>query len=128
MMEPSHYLPSEELKGVNYPEVKGVQEDLDRIFDFAMQVDRSVYEYISGDVDRIDLNSVAIAEYVSLCRSVCETLGNADRVCFDILLEVRRLQDSFQELLFLKRRFGDEYVGTPSPAYDADYGEEGGVS
>lgn len=127
MMEPSHYLTTEVLKDANYPEVKRVQADIEALFTYMMTADTAVIDFNDSTRDRIDLNPVDIIREINRCRSVCSVLGNAPRVCFDLLVELRQAQENLQELLYLKRRFGDEYISAPSEIDDSIYGAEGGI-
>lgn len=122
-MEKTHYLPSEELKKNNYPEVVKVQADIDLIISYAMVVDLAVMEYNEGLKDKIDVSIVELQKTIDRCRAVCEVLGKSSNVCFDVLLEIRTLQANFQDILFIRRRFGSEYVGNPSEV--DDFGDGG---
>lgn len=120
IMENTHYLPDEELKISNYPEVALVQDEIGLIMGYAMEADQAVFEYNEGLKDKIDLDVVDLQKAIERCRHVCDILGNAPKVCFDLLLEIRELQMSFQELVYLKRRYGDEYIGKPSEAKEEE--------
>lgn len=121
-MEAVHYLPHEELKGSNYPEVVSMSADIDAIQNFAKKVDQAVLAYNENVVDKVDLDVMEVQSFVNQCRKVCDVLGNAPNVCYDILLEIRALQMNFQELVFISNRFGSEYIGKPTPI-----NEEGGT-
>lgn len=114
LMEKHHYLPYEELKVSNYPEVAQVLTDIDLIQTYAMTCDQAVLAYNEGTNDKIDLDAVELRREVDRCRRVCDLLGNAPIVCYDLLTEVRAFQMTFQDLLFMKNRFGSEYIGKPT--------------
>lgn len=124
-MEPTHYLPSEVLKNSNYPELKAVEGKLDGVMLYAMRVDSALHAYSTGTTNRIDVDPTELRKWIEQCREVCEVLGNAPRVCFDVLMELRSMQTSFQELLFMHNRYGNEYVGVPSPTSEENEWEGG---
>lgn len=109
------YLPSELLQFRNYPEVNSVSEDIDDIMDYSMHVHLALVGYTEGLYDRVDVDSHNLQKYIDKCRNVCNVLGNAPNVCFDLLLELRGVQNVFQQLLYAKNRFGSQYIGTPTP-------------
>lgn len=124
-MDDTHYLPSEELKMSNYPEVRQLEGDIEEIVKYAKLVDATVLAYNNGTVNKIDLDVVILQKMVDNCREVCRVLGRAPNVCYDILLELRNFQMNFQDLIFMKTRFGSEYIGKPT--IEAELDAEGGV-
>lgn len=123
VMDSTYYLPSEELAYRNYPEVQIAQNDINTVTDYVMTVGSALDDYNQGVTDKIDINGDELQSNITLCRSICDTLGNAPRICFDVLLEVRNMQDFLQQLLYIKSTYGNEYIGTPSVVTD----ESGGV-
>lgn len=114
LMDVTHYLPEEELTTSNYPEVVSLKSDLLKIESYAERVNLALTWYEESEFDKIDLDVVEIEEYAQLCRSVCETLSTASKVCYEVLLDVREIQNILQELLYLRRKYGDEYIGKPT--------------
>jgi len=120
LMEPTHYLPDEEINFRNYPELYTVWDDLQKINAYATRVHKALADYTSGQYDKIDLNTEELNSYITLCRNVCSVLGQAPKVCFDILLDLRELQYHMQILLYNRRRFGSKFIGTPSTSGEGD--------
>lgn len=113
-MENAHYLPHEVLKITNYPELSTVAKEIDAIRVFAMRLSILLADYNEGQADKISVDVEDLRSTIGLCRTVCDVLGRAPNVCFDVLAEIRTLQIAFHDVLFAHERFGSEYVGTPS--------------
>ena len=123
-MENTHYLPHEELKITNFPELSLVETELDDIQVYAMRTNLVMTDYTEGRKDKIDVDVEELRKHIALCRYVTDILGRAPNVCFDILMEIRAIQGALHDLLFAYNRFGNEYVGTPSVIDEA---VEGGI-
>lgn len=122
LMAKTHYLPHEELKPSNYPELVRLSSDIATLQSYAISVDRALFAYNEGTADRIDVDIVELRKAIEGCRDIGAVLGNAPNVCYDILMEIREMMLVFQDLVFSKERFGSEYVGTPTVV-----DEEGGL-
>lgn len=123
-MESTHYLPHEELKITNYPELSKVETELDDVQVFAMRTNLALTDYTEGRTDKIDVDVEELRKHITLCRYVTDVLGRAPNVCYDILIELRAIQGTLHDVLFAYNRFGDEYVGTPTVIDEA---VEGGI-
>ena len=55
-MEITHYLPHEELKITNYPELSKVEAEIEMIQLYAMRVNLSLADYNEGRADRVDVD------------------------------------------------------------------------
>lgn len=114
IMENTWYLPEEKLQFRNYPEVHAVSDSIDSLLDFGMTVASALQYYNEGTANKIDIDISALQKSILLCRSVCNTLGTAPKICFDILTELHKLQDIMQNLLYIRNRYGDQYIGKPT--------------
>lgn len=121
-METTHYLPHEELKASNYPEIANLMPDIQIIQTYAMTADQAVFAFNEGLVNKIDIDVTDMRKAVDKCRYVCNIIGTAENVCYDLLMELRAMQTNFQELIFMKNRFGSEYIGTPTNTEDLSGG------
>lgn len=113
-LEAAYYLPKEITNTINFPELRTVAADVSQVVIYSNLAQLALSDYQSGKVNRINLNSDDLQSNVNTCRGICETLGKAPNVCYDILLSVRAIQMNLQNLIFLKRKFGDTYVGVPT--------------
>ena len=118
MPKDTFYLPSEAVNYVNYPELRTYRKDIETIMEYALRVGMALADYNEGVYDKIDLNAEELKTHINLCRNVCYALGTAPKVCFDVLIELRELQYAFQNLLYLKNQYGDQYIGKPTPSED----------
>lgn len=123
-MEITHYLPHEELKITNYPELSMVESEIDAIQVFAMRTNLALADYNEGRKDKVDIDVEQLRKHIELCRYVTDILGRASNVCFDILMDIRQVQHALYDVLFAYQRFGSEYVGTPT---QTDETTEGGI-
>ena len=114
IMEATWYLPEEELQYRNYPEVHGVMDNINRLVYYAMSLSIVLDDYNNAVADRIDIDVVDLQKNITLCRSITDVLGNAPQVCFDLLMELRTIQDTMQTLLYAYNRFGSQYIGKPT--------------
>jgi hypothetical protein len=108
------YLPDEVPTPRNYPEVAVTEADIQLIFSYGLRVSSAIEDYTSGAFDKIDIDVNDLLVHIALCRSVCDTLGNAPSVCYDILAEIRNIQSALQQLMYAKNRYGGVYIGTPT--------------
>jgi len=121
VMESTLYLQNEELDFRNYPEVRTVLSDVQDLINYATEASIVISAYTSSTADRIDLSIVDLQKYTDLCRSVCSILGSASNVCYDLLVEMRTLQGTLQTLMYVKNRYGNQYIGTPTdPSASSD--------
>lgn len=114
------YLPSEAVNYINYPELRTAKPDIEAIMEYAMRVNLAVADYDEARFDRIDVNMEEVQRNIELCRRVCETLGTAPKVCFDILLDIRDIQNTLQNLVYLKRTTGNSIIDTPTITTEGD--------
>jgi hypothetical protein len=117
------YLPKEAVNFINFPELRTYKADIETIMEYALRVQTAVADYNEARYDRIDLNMEELHAHIDLCRTVCEALGSAPNVCFDILLEIRNIQQNLQNLAYLKTKFGSAIIGEPTTTTS----EEGSV-
>ena len=108
------YLAKEELNLSNYPEIRGILKDVQELISYAIGVSTVMGDYISGIYDRMDINIADLQKYIVVCRSLCDVLGTSPNVCYDLLTELRLIQNSMQTLIFIKNRYGTQYIGTPT--------------
>lgn len=120
-MEITHYLPHEELKITNYPELSKVEAEIDMIQRHAVRVNQALGDYNEGRTDRVDVDITDIQRHIGLCRYVADVMGRASNVCYDVLMDLRSIQQGLHDILFAYRRFGSEYIGTPTKV------DEGGI-
>ncbi len=116
-----YYLPHELVNYTNYPELLTYRQDIEDLLNYSLTVHNALQDYNEGIYDRIDVNMEEVQNHITLCRTLSDVLGKAPRVCFDVLLEIRVIQEHLHKLVFLKNTYGNQYVGTPSPT------SEGGV-
>jgi hypothetical protein len=107
-------LPNELPNYINFPEVRLQKDNITAVMSYSLTAQAALTDYNNGTYDRIDLNSDEIQSNIDLCRSICDVLGNANNVCFDVLLDVREIEKSLLKVLFLKRKYGNQIVGTPT--------------
>jgi len=113
LMGSTLYLPEEELNFRNYPEVRTVLPYVQEVITYAAQAVTAIKQYTSGASDRVDLSIVDLQKYTKLCRTVCSTLGSAASVCYELLAELRTIQNTLQTLMYIKNRYGSQYIGAP---------------
>ena len=108
------YLTKEKLSSRNYPEVSDAMESIQEIITYIASIGSAIEAYTNGSLDHININVSDLQKYTTLCRNICDTLGSAPNVCFDILTELREMQNGMQVLIFVKNRYGNQYIGTPT--------------
>ena len=108
------YLPEEVLNFTNYPEIKDIVPDISALIAYASKANTALQAYLSGVSDKIDLNISELSAYIVSCRNICNIIGTAPNVCFDILVDMRELQDILQTFAYVKNRYGNQYVGSPT--------------
>ena len=113
-MNSTLYLPDEVLNFVNYPETKDIAKDVGALIAYASKTTVALQAYTGGTSNRIDLSISELQKYVALCRSVCMIIGSAPNICYDLLVELREIQDVLQTLVHIKNRYGSQYIGNPT--------------
>jgi hypothetical protein len=115
-MDSSYYLPNEQPNYINFPEVRQQKANIQAVMDYSLKAQAALADYNEGRYDRIDLNSDEIQSNIDLCRSINEVLGNANNVCYDVLLDIREIHKNLLKLMYLKRQYGNQVIGTPTNA------------
>jgi hypothetical protein len=100
LMSATHYLPSEELKYSNYPEIYEIQTKIDEFQERIEPVVIAISDYDMGTRDAIYVNIAEVERILSLSYDITDTLGAAENVCYDILLPLRSSQEALHELIF----------------------------
>lgn len=113
-------LPFEMPSKRNFPEAWALRQEIQDITQYTLGVQDALALYNEGVHDKIDVNTAELQNYIIRFRSVCDTLGAAPNVFFDVLLELRAMQGVLQDVLRLSTHYGSLYVGTPTK-------KEGGV-
>ena len=113
-MTSTWYLTSEQLSYKNYPVLSNIIDDVNKIIAYAKSTNSAMTAYYSGTYNKIDVNIIELNNYIELCRTVCAAISNSSAVCYDLLLDIREIQATLQELWYAKNRYGDQYVGTPT--------------
>lgn len=113
-MESTNYLPDESFSFLNYPEIEQQLSSIEELLDYALMVNTAINDYNSGTYDKIDVNVTELNQYLQICKDIINILGNAPKVCFEVLLQLREIQKAFQTLLYINRRYHGEYIGIPS--------------
>lgn len=116
------YLPRESLTLVNYPVLREQREQIENMLVYALQVQTAITDYNEAKVDHIDVNMDELDTRVGTCRQVCEALGTADQVPFDILIELRMIQVELQHLVYLYRLEGRQRIDPVSQQTQAEEG------
>ena len=111
VMERTLYLQSEDLNFRNYPELQGILNDIQELIGYSTAVSNALNAYVNTITTRINLSIVDLQKYASLCRNLCNTIGNAPNVCYDLLVEMRLIQDTLQTLIYIKNCYGSQYIG-----------------
>ena len=125
MPKDTFYLPQEAVNYINFPELRAYKKDIETLLEYTLRVNTALADYNEGRYDKIDLNMEELKSHINLCRTICEALGNAPKVCFDVLIELREIQMHLQNLLYLKNKYGNRYIGTPTNAAKMASGERG---
>jgi len=120
IMSNTWYLPDEQLTYENYPEVARLLKDINDITTYTKRIISALADYSSGTFDKVDVNTVIAQNYVDKCRDVLASLGTANNVCYDITVELRNIQRLMQYVIYLQKRFGSQYIGTPTYRSDRD--------
>jgi hypothetical protein len=115
-MKTTCYLPDEEPYIRNYPEIADVSLDIENLIAFGTRIGNAIDAYVSEKYDRVDIDIIELQKSIDLCRETCTYLSSAPKVCFDMLLELRELQSLMQLFLYLKDRYGNQFVGKPTNA------------
>jgi hypothetical protein len=113
-MESQQLLPFEVLNYTNFPELRTQRNNIEALQTYAMRMNEAITDFESGKYDKIALSDSELQTNIDLCRTVCEALGNASNVSFDVLMTLRDIQTTMQNVMYLKTTYGDLYVGTPT--------------
>jgi hypothetical protein len=108
------YLPKEAPSLVNYPVLREQQGNMGALMTYALRVASALTDYNEARYDKIDLNMDELQNTIQLCRDTCYALGTATAVPFDVLVELRKFQEQFQNLLYLYRTQGKVVIGAPT--------------
>lgn len=100
LLSTSQYLPSEEVKFSNYPELYTVLTSLTQFQTMLNPIMLAVSDYDSGAEDYIYLNISDVQAALNLSFTITDILGRASNVCFDVLLPIRDAQEGLNELIF----------------------------
>lgn len=100
LMSPTHYLPSEELKYSNYPELYELADKLDQYQTLLEPIIAAVNDYDLGTTDGIYVNIAEVINVRDLSFDISDTLGSAPNICYDVLIPIRDTQESLNELIF----------------------------
>lgn len=108
------YLPKESISYINYPVLREQQANIEAILMYALRVHSALSDYNENTANRIDLNVDELREYIDLCRKTCAAMGTAERVPFDVLIEIRNIMADLMKLHYKYSVFGSSMFGTPT--------------
>jgi hypothetical protein len=108
------YLPKEAPNLVNYPVLRAQQANMNVLMTYALRVSSALTDYNEARYDKIDLNMDELQSNIQLCRDTCYALGTDVSVPFDVLIDLRKFQEQFQNIAYLYRTQGKAVIGTPS--------------
>lgn len=100
LMDAVYYLPSEEFKYTNYPEVFGIMDKINSFTSSLEPIMLAVSDYDQGETDGIYVNIAEVERIREVSFEISEILGLAPKVCYDILLPIREAQEALNELIF----------------------------
>lgn len=109
-MDSTLYLPNETLYFRNYPEIRPILSDIQSVITYASEVYTAVTDYTNGNTTMINLDVAELQASIDLCRSICQTLGTASNVCYDLLVELRSILSVFQTLMYVNSRYKGQYI------------------
>ncbi|AKG36081.1 hypothetical protein [Paenibacillus durus] len=109
----SFYLPQEAISFVNYPILRDEQTNIEKIVSYVLQVRESLTAYNSATANLVDINMDELEQHLALCRQTCESLGTAEKIPFDVLLELRSVLSTFYSLRTLYFDAGSSVIGVP---------------
>lgn len=113
-MEETYYLPKESPTFVNFPVLRDEKTNIELITAYALRAYSALSDYNEALFDRVDINTDELEQYIILCRQICNSLGTADNIPFDILLELRSVLTSLYQLRQLYNDLGSVVIGKPS--------------
>lgn len=116
------YLPKEAVSFVNYPVLRDEQSNIESLMTFALRVNSALTDYNGAVFDKIDINMDEVERNIEQCRATNLNLGTSDRIPFDVLFELRKIQHALQQLRYLFSQFGKNLVGTPTVSSDSGGG------
>jgi hypothetical protein len=100
LLSPSQYLPKEELRYSNFPDIYPL---LDKINEFQTLIEpfiAAVSDYDTGTAEYIFVSISDLQTALNLSYEITDVLGRADNVCYEVLLPIRDAQQSINELVF----------------------------
>lgn len=100
LLSPSQYLPKEEMKYSNYPDVYSILDKINQFQSKMEPVIAAVNDYDSGVADFIYVNVSDLITLRSLGFDITDFLGRSANVCYEVLLPVRDAIQSLNELIF----------------------------
>lgn len=110
VQDKSQMLPDEEYKYSNFPELAQVQDEMNTLRAYMETVFTAMSLFEERQEDRIYLNIAELKDMLDMTYRVTDILGRADNVCFDILMNLRTMQEYLHELLYSYRTEGNLYV------------------
>jgi len=119
LLENSQQSPKEEFKYANFPEVAVLEDQLITFFTYVEEVNSAVSAFQSREADKVYLNIAELQTALDNSYSITDVLGRADNVCFDLLMNIRDIQENLLEILYSYNSEGDYLVSTPNPAIQA---------
>jgi hypothetical protein len=114
--------PKEEFLYSNFPEVATVSADIGLIYTYAQKVQEAINAYNDRRAEKVYLNIAELRNVLETSHNVCDVLGRAPNVCYDILINIRAIQEGFNDLLYSHTANGNEYVSTEpyNPSNEVD--------
>lgn len=98
----------------NYPSLRDEQTNIDTLMTFALRLNTAIVDYNESRFDRIDISMDEVEVNILQCRATCEVLGMADRVPFDVLVELRSILATLYAVRVLNRQSGRNVIGIPT--------------
>lgn len=108
------YLPKEAVSFVNYPVLREEQGNIETLMTFALRVHSALTDYNEARYDKIDVNMDEVETNINQCRATTLRIGTSDRIPFDVLFELRKIQHTLQNLRYLYTQQGKNLIGTPT--------------
>lgn len=113
----NHRSPKEEFLYSNFPEVLLIEDRLASLQAYAIKVQEAINAYNAQETDKIYLNVAELRKMLDMSFDITDILGMADNVCYDILTNVRSIQEGFNELIYAHLSSGNVVVSNkPKPA------------
>lgn len=115
LLDKSQQNPKEEFKYSNFPEVAVIEDQLNHFFSYVEKVNSAVSAFQTRDADKVYVNIAELETELSKSFDMTDILGRADNVCFDLLLNMRDMQENLLEILYTYRSEGDYLVSSANP-------------